>query len=128
MIASTFFRAGIIESWGRGISDINDACKTAGKREPTIEFKRGREFSVTFYGDTDIVENVVENVVENIVVNQTQVKILEFMRKNPKTTAKVLAKEIGIAPRNVQVQISALKSMGMIERVGAAKGGHWVVK
>ena len=54
MIANAFFRAGMIESWGRGIENITNACKAAGKREPTFDFKRGREFSVLFYSDEGI--------------------------------------------------------------------------
>jgi len=34
------------------------------------------------------------------------------MRSNPKITAKIIAKEIGIAPRNVQAHISVLKKSG----------------
>jgi ATP-dependent DNA helicase RecG len=124
MIASTFFRAGIIESWGRGIRDINDACKTAGKREPTIEFKRGREFSVTFYGDTDFTTNITTN----ITINENQRRILEIMSANPSVTVKMIATEIGIAERNIKSHIKTLKDTGLIERVGATKNGHWVVK
>jgi ATP-dependent DNA helicase RecG len=50
------------------------------------------------------------------------------MRDNPDITARMIAKAVGIAPRNVQVHIKSLKTAGLIERVGAAKGGHWVVK
>ncbi|MDR1531979.1 MAG: hypothetical protein LBS62_07315 [Clostridiales bacterium] len=46
---STFFLAGMIESWGRGIEKITEACKKAGKPAPSIKFKYNREFSVTFY-------------------------------------------------------------------------------
>jgi len=50
------------------------------------------------------------------------------MLSNPKISAKKIASEIGIAPRNVQAHIQTLKSLGFIERVGADKGGHWVVR
>jgi len=30
--------------------------------------------------------------------------------------------------RNVEANINILKKSGLIERVGAAKGGYWVVK
>jgi ATP-dependent DNA helicase RecG len=114
----------MIESWGRGIEKITEACKNAGNPAPVIEYKYNREFSVTFFNDVSIVENIVDNV----VVNATQAKILELMRSNPKTTAKAIATTVGIAPRNVQVHIQTLKDLGLVERVGAAKGGYWVVK
>ena len=36
-LANTFFRAGEIEAWGRGIQKIRDACAEAGTPEPCIE-------------------------------------------------------------------------------------------
>ncbi len=33
-IARVFYRAGYIESWGRGIQKICDACKNLGAEEP----------------------------------------------------------------------------------------------
>jgi ATP-dependent DNA helicase RecG len=47
-IASTFFKAGYIETWGRGIERINNACKYAGKPEPSYKAS-SNEISVTFY-------------------------------------------------------------------------------
>lgn len=35
-IANTFFRAGSIEAWGRGIQRIRDDCKTHGSPEPQL--------------------------------------------------------------------------------------------
>jgi ATP-dependent DNA helicase RecG len=40
-IASTFFRAGLIEAWGRGYEKIRDACREAGTSEPTVEYDGG---------------------------------------------------------------------------------------
>lgn len=40
-IASTFFRAGLIEAWGRGYDKIRDACREAGTPEPTVEYDGG---------------------------------------------------------------------------------------
>ncbi|MDX2053242.1 MAG: ATP-binding protein [Polyangiaceae bacterium] len=37
-IAGTFFRAGLIEAWGRGYEKIRDACLEAGASEPTVEY------------------------------------------------------------------------------------------
>ena len=50
------------------------------------------------------------------------------MSENPKISAKAIAAEIGIASRNVEVNIKSLKKAGLIERIGSAKGGHWIVK
>ena len=122
-IAYAFYRAGYIETWGRGIERITDACKDAGKREPLFEVSPG-EISVTFFTDVNIGENIGDRIGEN----KTQSKILRLMRFNPTISAKAIAAEIGIAPRNVEAHIRSMKKAGSIERVGAAKGGRWIVR
>jgi ATP-dependent DNA helicase RecG len=54
-IAYVFYRAGYIETWGRGIERITTACKEAGKREPLFEASPG-EISVTFFCDCNVIE------------------------------------------------------------------------
>lgn len=49
-IANVFFKAGFIESWGRGMSKIVDSCIDAGLPEPVIEEDQGG-FCITFFKD-----------------------------------------------------------------------------
>lgn len=49
-IANVFFKAGYIESWGRGTNKIIDACKEAGLPEPIIDEEQGG-IGVTFLKD-----------------------------------------------------------------------------
>ena len=46
-IANTFFRAGEIEAWGRGIQKIVEACRKAAVPEPRIE-QAGSDWAVEF--------------------------------------------------------------------------------
>lgn len=46
-IANTFFRAGEIEAWGRGIQKIRDACAAAGTPLPRIE-QSGNDWFLEF--------------------------------------------------------------------------------
>jgi len=39
-IANTFFRAGFIEAWGRGIEKIKDSCRKSGNPMPEYTIKR----------------------------------------------------------------------------------------
>jgi len=119
MIANTFFRSGMIETWGRGIRKITEACRYFGKPDPVFKVKPN-ELKVTFYSDASITAN--------ITLNETQRRILTSMAQNPRITVKALAEEVGIAERNVKSNISVLKNAGLVERVGAAKNGHWAVK
>ena len=49
-IANVFFKAGFIESWGRGTNKIIDACIEVRLPEPLIEEEQGG-FSITFLKD-----------------------------------------------------------------------------
>ena len=77
----------------------------------------------SIFSDTNIGENIGDSIGEN----DKQKRILAIMKQKPKVSAKAIASEIGIAPRNVEANIKSLKQAGLIERVGSAKGGHWVV-
>ena len=144
LLAQILYYSKDIEKFGTGLQRIANACKEADVR---VEFKMLKlGFAVVFYreekvvdylgrvikdkanNDVGIVKNIVDNIAETISVTATQEMIIKLMHNNPKITAKAIAQEIGIAPRNAQVHIQNLKAMGLIERIGAAKGGHWVVK
>ena len=47
-IARVFYRAGYIESWGRGIQKICDACKNLGADEP-VYVVHGEDIMVRFH-------------------------------------------------------------------------------
>lgn len=59
--------------------------------------------------------------------NNTQQKILEFIRNEPTVTAAKMASALSISSRAVEKQIKALRENGVIIRRGANKGGHWEI-
>jgi len=63
-IAYAFYRAGFIETWGRGIERITTACREAGKPDPVFEASPS-EVSVTFFFGEGIGENAGEGIGEN---------------------------------------------------------------
>jgi ATP-dependent DNA helicase RecG len=52
-------------------------------------------------------------------------KILEIIWQNPLTTIPELSKSIGISITAIENNFAKLKKKHFLERVGAAKGGHW---
>jgi ATP-dependent DNA helicase RecG len=117
-----------IESFGTGLKRIADTCDSAGVK---VEFKMLKlDFAVVFYRPVFSISdgNIGDRIGGNIGINETQRQIISKMSENPKIRAKAIAAEIGIAPRNVEANIKSLKQAGLIERVGSAKGGYWVVK
>ncbi|MDR2973235.1 MAG: Fic family protein [Propionibacteriaceae bacterium] len=75
----------------------------------------------------EFVENG-DKFVDKFVENDTQREIVRLLIADPSISAKRMAEEMGMSARGVQKSIAALRKQGLVERVGSAKGGHWVVK
>ena len=71
-------------------------------------------------------KNVGVNV--GVKLNKTQRKIVEVLKSNPNSTIEEMAKYAEVEPRTIERNIKALKEKDIIDRVGADKNGHWIVK
>ena len=71
-------------------------------------------------------KNVGVNV--GVKLNKTQRKIVELLKNNPNSTIEEMAKYAEVEPRTIERNIKALKEKNVIDRVGADKNGHWMVK
>lgn len=69
-----------------------------------------------------------EEFVEKFVDNETQRAVIRLLAAQPTISARRIAETLGLSPRGVQKSIDALKKRGLVERVGSAKGGHWLVR
>ncbi|MDR1534920.1 MAG: Fic family protein [Planctomycetota bacterium] len=91
----------------------------------------GEQSSGSVGGKGGFTEKFVENAdgfVEKFVDNETRKAIVKLMIERPTISAKAISERLGMSPRGVQKSIAGLKRRGLVGRVGAAKGGHWVVK
>jgi ATP-dependent DNA helicase RecG len=125
-VASAFFRAGHIESWGQGILKIIKECKKENKPAPVFNYD-APGFTVTF-------ETGVEKVSEETVVKvsgktsgKTSGKIIILMSENINITIPELASLICVTERSIERSIQALQKSKKLERIGPAKGGYWKV-
>jgi ATP-dependent DNA helicase RecG len=135
-IANTFFRAGYIESWGRGMKKIIDECTNAGLPEPTFDYD-ANGLMVEFKGkpvvETEILDEHRENGGDLAVKWRESggimaVKILEAVKANRDITIPQLATNIGEPIRTVERKIQKLRKDNLLIRVGAANGGSWEIK
>ena len=139
-IANVFFRAGEIEAWGRGIERILEACRDAGFAEPEIEYEpTGLWLKFTFPqeivaiteggprpGEERTREKTSEKTSEKRL-SKTAMAIVELMIATPDITIAELAAKLSRSERAIELQISKLKQIQLIGRVGPDKGGHWEV-
>ncbi len=68
-------------------------------------------------------ERVGEKVGEKLTSNQQL--IIELISENPKISAVKISSKINISTRKVEENIAKLKNMGILVRVGSARGGYW---
>ena len=133
LIVEAFYLTGDIEKYGTGYRRIRKAISDY----PTMKFDYKEmqggylvEFSYDEQKKDETINNKQVKVVEKVVekVNNNQRKILFFIKDNPSITASELSKEIDISIRKIQENISKLKSLGLLVRIGPDKGGHWEVR
>jgi len=142
MIADLFHRMKYMERRGSGLKKIvNETKKLHGYSD---------EFMPEFYSTHSSFKVVLKNV--NYIaaqndrandgekfgdrfgekfgekINATQEKIIALMRSDDSINTQKISDHIGITKRAVEKNISSLKKMGLIERVGSAKAGRWNVK
>ena len=131
-IARVFYRAGYIESWGRGIQKICDACKNLGADEPEY-IVHGEDIMVKFYAlqsakisDSKVPKHqnaALGEALDEALKNQ----MINILEENPSIAQRDLAKVLGISRASVQRMMSILAKQGKIERVGGKRYGHWEV-
>lgn len=69
--------------------------------------------------------HVGENVGEDLAYSEA--RCLEAIQKNPGFSAKKLADQLHLTPRQVECLLASLKAKKKIERVGPDRGGSWKV-
>lgn len=62
-----------------------------------------------------------------VKITANQKKILEAIKQNPFVTQEELSSIVGIAKLNINKNMKKLQEQGIIERVGAARNGKWIV-
>jgi ATP-dependent DNA helicase RecG len=125
MIARTFYRRGIIETWGRGTLKIVRLMEEAGHRPPEVAVRDGAVV-VTFALPGRTPAKTPGKTTGKTTV-KTPDAILEALRAEPGLAVPELAARIGRSERAVERAIRKLRESGLMVRVGPAKGGRWKV-
>ena len=128
-IANTFFRAGLIEAWGRGTVKMIEDCTAYGIAEPIYKYDVGG-FWIEFR--SNVADAGIKNVGETSGkrrgnFGETSAKILELIEANAYVTIPELALQIGVSERSIERNIQKLQEDGLLTRQGGAKGGRWSI-
>ena len=126
-IANGFFRAGFIETWGRGIEKICEACKNYGTKLPEY----------TVYPEDIMIKFVALNAAKNAAKNaangsknkieENSDTVFNYLNLYPNAKQKDIMADLEISRRTLERIISLLKENGSIERVGNNRSGYWKI-
>ena len=82
-----------------------------------VDFKMEAQESV---GETSVKTSVKTS-------GKTSGKIIELINSNMNISIPEMAETIGVSERSIERNIENLKKKGLLQRVGPAKGGYWLV-
>lgn len=127
-IAHVFYRAGYIESWGRGIQKICEACQELGTPDPEYRVL-GDDITVKFFAleDAKISESKNPKHQGDVLGDVLEDRILDELRRNPSLNQKELANMLHTSVPSVQRAMSRLKDDGRLIRKGGKRFGYWEI-
>ncbi|MDP2337973.1 MAG: ATP-binding protein [Bacteroidota bacterium] len=124
-VANAFFRAGMIESWGRGIEKIINLCVSSGIPGPIFNTAFGG-LQIEFNPKPEDLENEGEKMRVKMTEKMTE-KILKLITSNPEITIAILADQTGKSQSTINRNLKKLQKNKKIEHIGPDKGGYWKV-
>ena len=116
-IANVFFKAGYIESWGRGTNKIIETCIEAGLPEPLIEEEQGG-VSITFFRDV-----YTEELLRKQNLEERQVKAILYIKEHGYINNAKYQELADISKRTASRDLQELIEKGFIEKSGTTGKG-----
>ena len=140
-IANAMFKAGFIDTWGRGYKKIREGFEAAELPMPRVQnFCGGVEVTVQrtkFMKMMHVADNVSRDVAEDVADGYTerQLLIINALKKHvaddvadkavPNT--KYLAELLGVNRKTIQRELSLLQAKEVVRWVGSDRSGYWVL-
>lgn len=137
-IANVFYKAGFVESWGRGFKKIAEEFEHANLPLPTIEENGGGVMAIIQRKTIDEViaerdGNVGNMSVTNVgnvsvrKLSDRQRNIISVIEENPFVTAKEMSVTMSVTKRTIERNLSVLQKAGIIRHEGRVNAGVWVI-
>ena len=135
LVAGTFYRAGYVESWGRGIEKVRAACEANGN--PMVEFDLDDSGVMATVMQPEWWEEVQLQVAgsgepasepQNAPVSEPATeRLVRLFADDPSMSYDQAAAALGVSRSSVRRYLRNLEADHRIRRVGADKNGHWEV-
>lgn len=136
-IANTFFRAGEIEAWGRGIERIIKACQADGFSIPEFQYDASGIWTIfrfeypdrvaTQIPGIETIQKAIQKTIQKLTKQQRA--IIEYLNEHPNATRRELCENIPEATMGGIIHnLSRLQELGLLKRVGGRKQGYWEIQ
>ena len=138
-IANVFYKAGFVETWGRGFKKIKEEFERVNLPLPIMEENCGGvlatiqrktiEDVIAERGNNNVGVNVgvnVGNLSETNLTNRQRI-IISIIKSNPSITAKQMSVTLSVALRTIERDLSVMQKAHVIRHEGSDKSGVWVV-
>jgi len=119
LIADTCFKAGYIDSWGRGTIRIIEACKQAGLVDPVLKEEQGG-FLSSIFKDRFTLEQL-----RKIGLDERQIKAVEYVKKNGSITNSEYKKLCNVSGRTALRHLGELSTKSVLQKKGKKKGTYY---
>lgn len=117
-IANAFFRAGHVESWGRGTIKIIEKCKEHGLQKPEFE-NNGKDFWVIFSKD---IYN--ETSLRKLGINERQIKAVLYAKENNRVSNKEYQSINNVSKRTATNDLTELvDKFKILNKIGTSGAG-----
>ena len=143
-IANTFFRAGYVETWGRGIQKICEACHALGAPNPEytihpqdimIKFdavktdhtnSKSDDLSDSIVLDDKQRNHIDQSILSSLSINQRF--IYKTISENPGLRIPALSEISGLTKNAVEAAIRVLKNKELVEFIGTKRQGGYFIR
>jgi len=123
LLAGTFYKAGFIESWGRGTVKIVEKCLEQGLPEPDFKEEFG-VVTVQFYRD-----RWNEKHLKELGLKERQIKAVMYVKERGKITNKEYQKLVGVIKKTASRDLVDLVGEEIFSQSGVTgKGTFYVLK
>ena len=127
-LAGTFYRAGYIEAWGRGIQKICEACEELGAPMPEyILIGDDLTVKLSAFESAAISEPKTPKRQNGGLNGGLADRIIMVILSNKAVTIAEISDILTIPKRTVEREIKNLRESGKITRRGGRRYGYWEI-
>jgi len=123
LVFGLFYRMGLVEQIGSGISRMKDLMRQAGLPEP--EYNTKGLFTLIVRKPVKWTDKRNDY---SQLLTQHQICILDLIDENSDIKIKELSKKIGISKTSIDKNLKILKDKKFLIREGNERSGYWIIK